>query len=307
MSVAIQEYVVSAVWEKYLLGDLFDANADKDILRILQRPKLIWFRLGRILNLVKLVRFAGPLARMVLKLNDQLMTGYSTFRKVQSVETSRERRIRHPSLLMRDLRRIESFHKVETTIASWPSQCSMLLETLTKEASRSVPTVKMSSSMATLYAEEFLRKSRERGRQIGRQIRWLQGQLRRGVTEFSSSEIYDSILRLSKDVSRRHLIFDHRDTDGDERERNSGNEDDIHEGKDTENTVANDHRRHHSATSKWYDFLSLGSLLSSRDYLISPRSRFSVVWRITVTNCLVSSCCVCKVTGSTIAPGVSTR
>ena len=32
---------------------------------------------------------------------------------------------------------------------------------------------------------------------------------------------------------------------------------------------------------------SLRSLLSSRQYLISPRTRFSLAWRLTVTNCLL--------------------
>lgn len=32
---------------------------------------------------------------------------------------------------------------------------------------------------------------------------------------------------------------------------------------------------------------SLRSLLSSRRYLISPRTRFSLTWRMTVTNCLI--------------------
>jgi hypothetical protein len=274
----IQDYL-NSIWKRYLLGSLFKTHAHKKLHKILlDRPKLIWFRLGRILNIVKWVRFAGPLARMVLKLQDQLRVGYSTFQKVRSVRTNRERRLQRPSLLLRDLRRIESLHKVETTIAAWPSQCSMLLETLAKEVSQySSPTkMKISTSMATVYAEEFLRKSRERGRQITRQIQWLQGQLKRGVTEFSSSEIYDNILRLSKDVSRRHLFVDHGDDE-------DNDEDKAKENK-TSGATSNSHR---STKSRWYDFLHLENLLSSRDYLISPRSRFSVVWRITVTNCLV--------------------
>jgi hypothetical protein len=284
----IQDYL-NSIWKRYLLGSLFKTHAHKKLHKnlhkiLLHRPKLIWFRLGRILNIVKWVRFAGPLARMILKLQDQLRTGYSTFQKVRSVRTNRERRLQHPSLLLRDLRRIESFHKVETAIAAWPSQCSMLLETLSKEVSQySSPTrMKISSSMATVHAEEFLRKSRERGRQITRQIQWLQAQLKRGVTEFSSSEIYDKILRLSKDVSRRHLLIDHGDSDDEDSDEGKGKE-----NKARSTITSNSPRRHRSAKSRWYDFLHLENLLSSRDYLISPRSRFSVVWRITVTNCLV--------------------
>ena len=262
----IKDYL-NSIWKRYLLGSLFKTHAHKKLHKnlhkiLLDRPKLIWFRLGRILNIVKWVRFAGPLTRMILKLQDQLSAGYSTFQKVRSVRTNRERRLQRPSLLLRDLRRIESFHKVETTIAAWPSQCSMLLE--------------------TVHAEEFLRKSRERGRQITRQIQWLQAQLKRGVVEFSSSEIYDRILRLSKDVSRRDLLMDHGDSD------HEGDD----EGKGKENKTrgaisSKSPRRHRSTKSRWYDFLHLENLLSSCDYLISPRSRFSVVWRITVTNCLV--------------------
>lgn len=283
----IQDYLISVVWKRYLLGDLFRTHtqAQKKLHKILlDKPKLIWFRLGRILSIVKWVRFAFPLARMALKLQDQLRAGYSTFQKVRSVRTNRERRLQRPSLLLRDLRRIESFHKVETTIAAWPSQCSMLLDTLAKEASQfSVSSVKMSTSMANAYAEEFLRKSRERGMQITRQIQWLQGQLKRGVTEISSSEIYDSLLRLSKDMSKRHLSVDHGNLDHEESE--DCDSDNGNENKPGD-TGGNSHRKRRSPMSRWYDFLHIERLLSSRDYLISPRSRFSVVWRITVTNCL---------------------
>ena len=281
----IQDYFNTVLWKRYLLGGLFTAQAQKKLHIILDRPKLIWFRFGRILNIVKWVRFAFPLARMVLKLQDQLRAGYSTLQKVRSVRTKKEKRLRRPSLLLEDLRRIESLHKVETTIAAWPSQCNMLLETLAKEVSQysaaAHSRMGFSSTMALAHADEFLRKSRERGRQITKQIQRLQGQLKKNVTEFSYSEMYDSILRLSQGVSKRNLFLDHE---------SSHNDGESFEGTENgKNNIQSTHRRNRSVKSRWYDFLHLQSLLSSRDYLISPRSRFSVVWRITVTNCLVSN------------------
>uniref|UniRef100_A0A7S4AEX1 Uncharacterized protein n=1 Tax=Pseudo-nitzschia australis TaxID=44445 RepID=A0A7S4AEX1_9STRA len=212
---SIQDYLVKAVWTEYLWKKYLLAGG-----RGLQhRPKLVWKRVGRFLNFIKLIRFAGPLTRMVLKLSDQLVVGYSTFRKDRSAKTHRAHKLQRPSLLLRELKRIESFHKIETTIASWPSHCSMLLDTLTKEVG--APFCRVSSSTAKFYARDFLEQSHQRGRQITRQIRWLQEQLRRGLTDFSSSEVYDSILRLSKDISLRHL-----DDDGHSENDSNGNEND---------------------------------------------------------------------------------
>jgi hypothetical protein len=276
----MQDYLMTAVWKNYLLGGFFKTHAHKKIHKVLlDRPKLIWFRLGRFLNIVKWVRFAFPLFRMILKLQDQVRTNYSTLQKARSSRSNREARIQRPSLLLKDLRRIESLHKVETTIAAWPSQCNMLLETLANEVSQYSANTSMNIRMATFYAEEFLRKSRERGRQITKQIQSLQEQLRRGVTEFSTSELYDRILRLSDDMSKskRDFLVDHEDSDYGDGE----------EGKENDNSHRSQRRSDRSIKSRWYDFLHLEKLLSSRDYLMSPRSRFSVVWRITVTNCLV--------------------
>lgn len=277
----LQDYLRTALWKQYILAE------GK---RIKQRPKLVWQRVGRFLNLIKLVRFAGPFARMILKLNDQLLVGYSTFRKVRSAKTHKAHVIQRPSNLMRELRLIESFHKIEMTIASWPSECSMLLDTLTKEVRSPFSggatggIVKVSSSAAQFYAQEFLETSRERGRQITREIQRIQGQIRRGLTEFSSSEVYDNIRKLSKDISHRHLnsSMSHESDDGDKASENI-------ETKSSVDTAPKSPRRHHSSnrSSNWYDYLHIEKLLNSRDYLISPRSRFSVMWRITVTNCLL--------------------
>mmetsp|Transcript_13152 Transcript_13152/g.36988 ORF Transcript_13152/g.36988 Transcript_13152/m.36988 type:complete len:1105 (-) Transcript_13152:634-3948(-) len=283
---SMQDYLVKAVWKKYLLA------GGKGLQ---QRPKLVWKRIGRFLNFIKLIRFAGPLTRMILKLNDQLLVGYSTFLKDRSSKSYRAQKLRQPSLLMRDLKRIESFHKIETTIASWPSHCSMLLETLTQEVK--APFCRVSSSAAKFYAQEFLDQSRHRGRQITRQIRLLQEQLRRGLTEFSSSEVYDNILKLSKDISRKHLDYlsDH-DDDNFEDDHDENNSNDNNEKTNYSNSIKKEpkgsprhlQRRHHSSNmSSWYDYLHLRSSLNARDFLISPRSRFSVMWRITVTNCLL--------------------
>ena len=307
---SMQDYLMKAVWKKYLWKNYLLAGGRG----LQQRPKLVWKRLGRFLNFIKLVRFAGPLTRMVLKLSDQLVVGYSTFRNDRSAKTYRAHKLQRPSLLLRELKRIESFHKIETTIASWPSHCSMLLDTLTKEVK--APFCRVSSSTAKFYAQDFLEQSRQRGRQITRQIRWLQVQLRRGLTDFSSPEVYDNILRLSKDISLRHLDFaddkddghsendSNRNENGDDSNNNNNNNNSNSNSNSTSSNNNNkettdytekqqqqqqQHRRHRSSNiSSWYDYLHLSSLFSSRDFLISPRSRFSVVWRITVTNCLVS-------------------
>ena len=284
----IQDYMAS-VSRKYLLGGLFTTKAHRKLHNIFDRPKLIWFRFGRILNIVKWIRFAFPLTRMVMKLQDQLRTNYYTYKKVRSVRTNREKRLRHPSLLLEDLKRIQSFHKIETTIASWPSQCNILLDALAKEVSQISEAAhsRISSTMALAHAEEFLWKNRERGRQITRQIQRLKEQLRENMTEFSYSEIYDNILRLSQGVSKRNLFVDHGSSSVAIRPDDIAEEIELIQIATKTSHVR--HQSHRSFKRRWYDFLHLQNLLSSREYLISPRSRFSVVWRITVTNCLVSS------------------
>jgi hypothetical protein len=226
----------------------------------------------------------------MLKLNDQIMLISSVYRRMKSSDKQRERRIKRPSLMLRDLRRIERFHKVETTIAGWPSQCSMLLdmakETLGGGGGRGGGDGSGSGSgdvddaSNNNIAEQFLERSRIRGKKITQTIKKLQRQLRRSVTEFTSSEVYDNIVRLSRDISCRHIIVEEDDYDN------------SYAGSSDRNSPRS-HRRHHLRSSdnstSWYDYLHLGSLLGSRDYLISPRSRFSVVVRITVTNCLVRS------------------
>lgn len=284
----IEDYLMSEVWLRYLTGGVFSNQAKRNLATILNRPKLIWIRVGRILKVAKWMRFAFPLARMVIKLQDQLFAGYYTLKKVRTVRTNRQRRLQRPSLLMKDLRRIESFHKVETTIAAWPSHCNMLLETLAKEVSQysAVAHTKLSSTLALAHAEQFLERSRERGKQITMKIQRLQVQLRKSMTEFSSQEIYDSILKLSQGVSKRNLFAENDYLDDvQDRRDNDVNEVDIDQTP-RKNSLGS-HGSHRSVKHRWYDFLHLQSLLSSHDYLISPRSRFSVVWRITVTNCLV--------------------
>eukprot|EP00536_Pseudo-nitzschia_multiseries_P014577 jgi/Psemu1/291528/fgenesh1_pg.727_\ len=242
---SMQDYLVKAIWKKYLLA------GGKGLQ---QRPKLVWKRIGRFLNFIKLIRFAGPLTRMTLKLNDQLSVGYSTFLKDRSSKFYRAQKLRRPSLLIRDLKRIESFHKVETTIASWPSHCSMLLETLTQEAK--APFCRVSSSAAKFYAQDFLEQSRQRGRQITRQIQSLQGQLRRGLSDFSSSEVYDNILKLSKDISRKHLEYfsdhddHHYDDDHGDKNDNRNDRDSNDSGssnKEPKGSPRQQRPRHHSS------------------------------------------------------------
>jgi len=284
----IEEYFMSEVWLKYILGGVFTKKAkmkaQKNLGNIFNRPKLIWFRVGRVIKIFKWMRFAFPLARMVIKLQDQLVMGYYTLQKVKSVRTNREKRLQRPSLLLQDLRRIESFHKVETTIAALPSHCNMLLDTLTKEVSQFSAAAQnrlgFSSSTALAHTEEFLEKSRERGRQMTMQIRRLRAQLRKSMTEFSSSEIYDNILRMSQGASKRNLFADNDYSQ-------DGPEDEIEMDEIRRKDSLGSRGSHRSVKTSWYDFLHLQSLLSSREYLISPRSRFSVVWRITVTHCLL--------------------
>jgi len=106
------------------------------------------------------------------------------------------------------------------------------------------------------------------------------------MTEFASQEVYDSILKLSQGVSKRNL-FAQNDYLDDGHDRRGTYVSEVEIDQTPRKNSLGSHGSHRSVKHRWYDFLHLQSLLSSRDYLISPRSRFSVVWRITVTNCLL--------------------
>jgi hypothetical protein len=98
---------------------------------------------------------------------------------------------------------------------------------------------------------ETYNKRRDFGKKVSVQLTKLQKDyMNFGNESFTAtSDLYDRITKLSQDIT----------------------------------TTINTERRNYSNRY----LKSIRSILSSRKYLISPRTRFSLTWRMTVTNCLL--------------------
>ena len=196
-----QEWLSSALWEWALPFKLY-------------QPKRLTKRIRDLLRWIRYLRFAGPLLRMGLKLGDQLWALSKTWRQSITAQTERAKRIARPSMLFEDLKRIESLTKVQTALASLPSQLFHMAQ----------------SEMADIG--KILAEKQAEGQRIRRQLRNLRADI--GQSFESAGALYDRITQMTQDIK----------------------------------VAFND------------------SLLSSHN-LIDPHSRFGVVWRVTVTNCLL--------------------
>jgi hypothetical protein len=174
----------------------------------LHQPRRFYLRMKKILRWIKWARFAGPLLRMCLKLNDQLMALIRMWRQSTTAQTEKEKRLAHRSMLFEDIQRVESLAKVQTTLAALPSQQLLLL-----------------SNNGNTVTNTTFREQKERGTAIRRQLVQLKRDLRSPQSD--SSDLYDRMVRIRRD------------------------------------------------------------LVANPALLISPHSRFSVAWRLTVTNCLL--------------------
>ena len=232
-----RDQIVDVLWEEYLMPYNF-----------ISQPRRFWKRVRAILRVIKLVRFAFPLARMSMKVGDQLYALFRTWRQSHTVETEREKRIRRPSLLWNDLQRVESMAKGLTGLASLPSRLFDFGTTTTSSSDDgsddSLPTPSPSPMNAS--SQRQLIEQRQHGRSIKRRLRKLKRELSKSISHFSAADLYDKLQTVRESVV---------------------------------------HASSRSLTQNKNSMIS--KFLSSRDLLLSPRSRFSVVWRITVTNCLL--------------------
>lgn len=180
----------------------------------LYQPIRFYRRLRWLLRWIRYLRFAGPLLRMGLKLWDQLWALSTTWRQTLTVQAEKAKRVAQRSLLVDDIRRLESLAKVHTALASLPSQLFHKAQ------------VEMN-----VIGHRLAEKQKE-GRQIQRRLRRLKADLARSFA--STTDLYDRVVRMTRDLK-----------------------------------------------------LSMNDSLFSSHHLISPHSRFGVLWRVTVTNCLL--------------------
>lgn len=181
-----------------------------------QQPLKFYKRVRQLLRWMRYVRFAGPLLRMSVKLNDQVWTLSKTWRQTLVAQAEKAKRVAHPSMLFNDIRRIESLAKVQTNLAALPSQLFHLAQDELAEIGN------------RLYERQ------KEGRRIQQQLQRLKRDYRQRIG-ISAGDLYDRTVELSQCLK----------------------------ASVTNNSILNSHN------------------------LISPHSRFGLVWRITVTNCLL--------------------
>lgn len=180
----------------------------------LHQPRRFYKRIRKLLRWIRYIRFAGPLARMAIKLGDQIWSLTKTWRQSLIAQTEKAKRLARPSLLINDIKKVESLAKVQTALATLPSQLFNYVQ----------------DEVAVIGTS--LAQKQEEGQKIARKLQKLKLDVRSNLANYS--DVYDRVVNLSQELK-----------------------------------------------------ISVNNTLLSSHYLISPHSRFGVVWRITVTNCLL--------------------
>lgn len=202
--------------------------------KIHKEPQRFIQRVQVILRWIRFLRFAFPLFRMVIKLQDQVRSIFKARRQKWKSDMARKLRLDRPSMIFSDILKLQSLVKVQTAtaLARIPSF---------NFGGSSSPLKTFTNTVVEQYNEKRLF-----GKKLSRQL----SKLKKDYLNFgSTSELYDRIAKVRQDI--------------------------------TEKLQSDQSRRGHRYLS------SPRNLLSSTEYLISPRTRFSIAWRITVTNCLL--------------------
>lgn len=86
------------------------------------KPLKLIQRLRLISKWIRYVRYAGPLLRLLLKLQDQFRVFGKTWRQTWTANSEKAKRLASRSLLFNDIQRLESLTKFHSRLASFPSQ-----------------------------------------------------------------------------------------------------------------------------------------------------------------------------------------
>jgi hypothetical protein len=199
---------------------------------IVFQPRRWLARVKILLRAIKYVRFAFPLCRIGVKVLDQLFALRKVYRQSAQADANMKRRRGRPSLLLADLKRVESLAKLQMNLAEMPSQIFQYCATGHQ-----------------LIVQQTLRYHQVQGRQLQRFFRKIKRDIRRNAM-FWSDQYYDTIVRVSQEVQNSVL-------------RPSRT-------KLFSLSSRHDHHNNHNNNN-----------------LLSPRSRFSIIWRLTVTNVLL--------------------
>ena len=213
-------------------------------------------RIRNLARWARYVRFAGPLARLALKLHDQLWVFTKTWRAQTAAHVRRA--LAHRSMVFRDLQRIESVVRLQTTLASLPSQF-FVHHTNNNSSSTNEGGSSRSSTSA------LLRAKKQQGDRLKRQLAWLKFKLLHPSLSLSQRKSFRVPSHLSGSKSA---------------------------------TITNTNNMSTTKLTELYDrVVDLAQEVKTQvesavwnNHLISPQTRFSVAWRLVVTCTLLSEC-----------------
>lgn len=145
-----------------------------------RQPLALWNRLRVLARASRYLRYAGPLLRLGLKLQDQLWVFSKIWRQSCAAQLHKAQRVAHRSLLWADVKRVESLAKVKTTLASLPSQ--LLVNTEVGHA--------------------ILMTQKAQAAKLKQRLQWLKRKLMFPSTRhLTSLDIYDRLMELTQEVS----------------------------------------------------------------------------------------------------------
>ena len=151
-------------------------------------------RLRVLAQWARYLRYAGPLFRLALKLQDQFWVFTKTWRQNCNVQLHRAQRMAHRSILWADVKRIESLTKMQTAFASLPSQ---IFAKGGHVANHGGSGGGGGGGIGAIIAAKKLE-----GQQLRHRLQWLKMKLLRSSTRnLASSEIYDRVVDLAQEVT----------------------------------------------------------------------------------------------------------
>ena len=150
----------------------------------LWKPHKLYLRILKLLRWVRYFRFAGPLMRVLLKLNDQFFVFFKTKQQSWKLKAEKAKREMHRSMLFEDIRKVESYNKLSRFWAK-------------------VPTWQLFHAAKEQPAEVGgrLQDKKKQSTKLKRQLDDLKAQVRKSPKAFPTSEIYDRIADLSKEFT----------------------------------------------------------------------------------------------------------
>ena len=149
------------------------------------QPHKIYLRILTLLRWVRYFRFAGPLLRVLFKLNDQFLVFFKTKQQAWQLKAEKTKRELRRSMLFEDIRKVESFTKLSGFWAKVPTWQIF-------QAAKETPLAEVGG---------LLKDKKKQSTKLKRQLDDLKAQVGKSPKAFPTSEIYDRIADLSKEFT----------------------------------------------------------------------------------------------------------